>query len=72
MEERKREKQQYPIDERCRDCSLFQVVEEMKKDIAELKEKVSSLEKELEQYRKPPKDSSNSSICKMVKKLCKR
>ena len=56
------EKQKYPIDERCRNCSLFQVVEEMKKEIAELKAKVSSLEKELEQYRKPPKDSSNSSI----------
>lgn len=61
MEERE-EKQKYPIDERCKDCPLFQVVEEMKKEIAELKAKVSSLEKELEKYRKPPKDSSNSSI----------
>ena len=56
------ETQKYPIDSRCKDCSLFQVVEEMKKEIIALKAKVASLEKELEQYRKPPKDSSNSSI----------
>ena len=69
MEERKREKQQYPIDERCRDCSLFQVVEDIKKQLKyqeeKLKiqtEKIEKLEKELEQYRKPQKDSSNSSI----------
>ena len=53
---------QYPIDSRCKDCSLFQVVEEMKKKIEYLEAKVASLEKELEQYRKPPKDSTNSSI----------
>ena len=53
---------QYPIDSRCKDCSLFQVVEEMKKKIEYLEAKVTSLEKELEQYRKPPKDSTNSSI----------
>ena len=47
---------QYPIDSRCKDCSLFQVVEELKKEIITLKAKVASLEKELEQYRKPPKD----------------
>ena len=69
MEERKREKQQYPIDERCKDCSLFQVVEDIKKQLKyqeeKLKiqtEKIEKLEKELEQYRKPQKDSSNSSI----------
>ena len=56
------ETQQYPIDSRCKDCSLFQVVEEMKKKIEYLENKVASLEKELEQYRKSPKDSSNSSI----------
>lgn len=43
------EKQHYPIDERCKDCSLFLVVEEMKKKIEYLEAKVSSLEKELEQ-----------------------
>lgn len=53
---------QYPIDSRCKDCSLFQVVEEMKKKIEYLEAKVASLEKELEQYRKPPKNSTNSSI----------
>lgn len=42
------EKQHYPIDERCKDCSLFLVVEEMKKKIEYLEAKVSSLEKELE------------------------
>ena len=55
-----KETQQYPIDSRCKDCSLFQVVEELKKEIVVLKTKVSELEKELEQYRKPPKDSSNT------------
>ena len=34
----------------------------MKKKIEYLEAKVVSLEKELEQYRKPPKDSTNSSI----------
>lgn len=58
----KEEATQYPIDSRCKDCSLFQVVEELKKEIITLKAKVASLEKELEQYRKPPKDSNNSSI----------
>ena len=56
------ENTKYPIDERCRDCSLFQVVGEMKKEIAELKAEILELKKELEQYRNPPKDSSNSSI----------
>ena len=41
---------------------MFQVVEELKKEIVTLKAKIESLEKEPEQYRKPPKDSSNSSI----------
>ena len=58
----KEEATQYPIDSRCKDCSLFQVVEELKKEIVTLKAKIESLEKEPEQYRKPPKDSSNSSI----------
>ena len=57
-----KETQQYPIDSRCKDCSLYQVVEELKKEIVVLKAKVTSLEKELEEYRKPPKDSNNSSI----------
>lgn len=52
----KKKATQYPIDSRCKDCSLFQVVEELKKEIITLKAKVASLEKELEQYRKPPKD----------------
>jgi hypothetical protein len=30
-------KAQYPIDSRCKDCSLFQVVEDMRKEISALK-----------------------------------
>ena len=41
----------YPIDSRCKDCSLFQVVEELKKEIVTFKAKVASLEKKLEQHR---------------------
>ena len=52
MEERKREKQQYPIDERCRDCSLFQVVEDIKKQLKYQEEKIIKLEKELEEAKK--------------------
>lgn len=57
-----KETTKYPIDLRCKDCSLFQTVEEMKKEIYELRTKILRSGKELEQYRKPPKDSSNSSI----------
>ena len=64
-----KEKANYPIDERCKDCSLFQVIEDIKRQLKyqeeKLKiqtEKIKKLEKELEQYKKPPKDSSNSSI----------
>ena len=56
------EKTNYPIDERCKNCSLFQVVEDIKKQLKMQAEEISKLKKELEQYRKPPKDSSNSSI----------
>ena len=30
------EKTNYPIDERCKDCSLFQVVEDIKKQIVDV------------------------------------
>jgi phage shock protein A len=55
------ETQQYPIDSRCKDCSLFQVVEEMKKKIEYLENKVASLKKELEQYRK--KRNTRKLVC---------
>ena len=37
--------QQYPIDSRCKDCSLFQVVEELKKEISALKAEIVELKK---------------------------
>ncbi len=37
--------QKYPIDSRCKDCSLFQVVEELKKEISALKAEIVELKK---------------------------
>lgn len=55
MKEKEQVKQIYPIDERCANCSLFLVVEELKKEIKQLKERIEELEK-------PQKDMNNSSI----------
>lgn len=57
------------IDERCKDCSLFLELQELKKIVLEQAKRIDFLEKELdktkkelEKYKKPPKDSSNSSV----------
>lgn len=50
------------IDEKCKDCSLFLVVEELKKEVSQLRAELAECKKELEKYKKPPKNSSNSSI----------
>jgi transposase len=50
------------IDERCKDCSLFLEFQELKKMFLEQQKEIDYLRKELEKYKKPPKNSSNSSI----------
>jgi transposase len=50
------------IEERCKDCSLFLVVEELKKEVSQLRSELADCKKELEKYKKPPKNSGNSSI----------
>jgi transposase len=57
------------IDERCKDCSLFLELQELKKMFLEQQKEIDCLRKELEKtknelekYKKPPKNSSNSSI----------
>ena len=55
MIEKVQEKQIYPIDERCANCSLFLVVQEMEK-------RIKKLESELAELKKPKKDMQNSSI----------
>ena len=57
------------IDERCKDCSLFLELQELKKmfleqqkEIDYLRKELDKTKKELEKYKQPPKDSSNSSI----------
>ena len=46
-----KETQQYPIDSRCKDCSLFQVVEEMKKEISALKAEIGELKKRVTTFQ---------------------
>ncbi|MDD3436861.1 MAG: transposase [Candidatus Gastranaerophilales bacterium] len=50
------------IDERCKDCSLFLELQELKKIVLEQQKKLDYLKKELEKYKKPPKNPNNSSI----------
>ena len=50
------------INDKCKDCSLFLEVQELKKIVLEQAKKIEYLEKELEKYKKPPKNSGNSSI----------
>lgn len=49
------------IDERCKDCSLLLELQELKKIVLEQAKRIEYLEKELEKYKKPPKNTSNSS-----------
>jgi len=53
------------IDERCKDCSLFLEVQELKKLIAEL-------QKRLDKYEKAEKNSNNSSVPPSVDKYNKK
>lgn len=50
------------IDDKCKDCSLFLELQELKKMFLEQQKEIDYLRKELEKYKNPPKDSSNSSI----------
>ena len=56
------------IDDKCKDCSLFLELQELKKmfleqqkEIDYLRKELVKTKKELEKYKQPPKDSSNSS-----------
>jgi len=49
------------IDDKCKYCSVFLELQELKKMFLEQQKEIDYLRKELEKYKKPPKDSSNSS-----------